>query len=51
MHKLRVWANAARHHDSERWRRDGPRDEAQASRHVAAIESALEALEHARVRQ
>ena len=45
MHTLRIWSNAARHQDSERWRRDGPRDEAEASRRVAAIERAVKALE------
>ena len=25
LHSLRIWANAARHHDAARWRRDWPR--------------------------
>ena len=45
LHVLRVWANAARHHDAERWRRDGPRSEAEALQLVAAVQTALEALE------
>ena len=45
LHRLRVWANAARHHDAERWRRDGPRSEAEASQLVAAVQTALKALE------
>ena len=45
LHSLRVWANAARHHDEERWRRDGPRNEAEASQLVSAAQTALEALE------
>ena len=32
LHSLRIWANAARHHDAARWRRDGPRSEGEASR-------------------
>ena len=45
LHRLRVWANAARHHDAERWRRDGPRSEAEASQLVAAVQTAIKALE------
>lgn len=44
LHSLRIWANAVRHHDGERWRRDGPCDEA-AARLVAATTMAIEALE------
>ena len=46
LHSLRIWANAARHHDNERWRRDGPRNEAEASRLVSAVMRAIEAMEH-----
>ena len=46
LHSLRIWANAARHHDDERWRRNGPRNEAEASRLVAAARIAIEAIEH-----
>ena len=45
LHTLRIWANAARHHDDERWRRDGPANEAEALRLVSAARTALEALE------
>jgi len=45
MHSLRIWANAARHHDDARWQRDGPSDEAEASRLVSAARTAIEALE------
>uniref|UniRef100_A0A7S0IX24 Protein kinase domain-containing protein n=1 Tax=Calcidiscus leptoporus TaxID=127549 RepID=A0A7S0IX24_9EUKA len=45
LHSLRIWANAARHHDAERWRRDGPRDETEASQLVLAVRTAIEALE------
>jgi interleukin-1 receptor-associated kinase 1 len=47
LHSLRIWANAARHLDDDRWRRDGPRDEAEASQLVSAVKTALEALEGA----
>ena len=43
MHRLRVWSNAARHHDGERWRRDGPRSAHEASQLVAAISDAISA--------
>ena len=45
LHVLRVWANAARHHDAARWRCEGPRSEAEASQLVAAVQTAIEALE------
>ena len=45
LHSLRIWANAARHHDDERWRRDGPRTEAEASQLVVSAREAIEALE------
>ena len=45
LHMLRVWANAARHHDAARWRCEGPRSEAEASQLVAAVQTAIEALE------
>ena len=45
LHMLRVWANAARHHDDERWRREGPRNESEASRLLSAVTTAIEALE------
>ena len=45
LHTLRIWRNAASHHDDERWRRDGPRTEAEASQLVAEATRAIEALE------
>ena len=45
LHSLRIWANAARHLDDDRWRRDGPRGEAEASQLVSAVKTAIEALE------
>ena len=47
LHSLRIWANAARHHDDERWRRDGPRNEIEASRLVSEVTAAIQALERA----
>ena len=34
-----------RHHDAARWRCEGPRSEAEASQLVAAVQTAIEALE------
>ena len=45
LHSLRIWANAARHHDDDRWRRDGPRNETEASRLVSTVTTAIEELE------
>ena len=45
LHLLRIWANAARHHDDERWRQDGPRSETEALRLVSDGKAAIEALE------
>ena len=45
LHSLRIWANAARHHDDERWRRHGPGNEAAASRLVSAARAMIEAIE------
>ncbi|KOO53126.1 hypothetical protein Ctob_016033 [Chrysochromulina tobinii] len=47
LHSLRIWRNAASHLDDDRWRRDGPRDEAEASQLVSAVKTAIEALEGA----
>ena len=45
LHTLRIWANAVRHHDDERWRREGPRSAEEASRLVSALQAAIGALE------
>ena len=45
LHVLRKWSNAARHDDAARWRREGPSSEAEASELVAAVQTAIEALE------
>jgi interleukin-1 receptor-associated kinase 1 len=47
LHSLRIWRNAASHLDDDRWRRDGPRGEAEASQLVSAVKTAIEALEGA----
>jgi interleukin-1 receptor-associated kinase 1 len=47
LHSLRIWRNAASHLDDDRWRRDGPRNEAEASQLVSAVKTAIEALEGA----
>ena len=45
LHKLRVWRNAALHHDAERWASDGPRSATEASKLLEALEAALNGLE------
>ena len=47
LHSLRIWRNAASHLDDDRWRRDGPRGEVEASQLVSAVKTAIEALEGA----
>ena len=47
LHSLRIWRNAASHLDDDRWRRDGPRCEAEASQLVSAVTTSIEALERA----
>ena len=41
LHSLRIWANAARHHDDDWWRRLGPGNEAAASRLMAAARAMI----------
>lgn len=48
LHKLRIWGNAARHKDTDRWRRDGPRSLDEASLLVAAVDNAIAALRPAK---
>ena len=45
LHGVRIWANAARHQNDERWRKEGPRDEEEASRRLQAVERAIAAME------
>jgi interleukin-1 receptor-associated kinase 1 len=51
LHTFRIWRNAASHLDDDRWRRDGPRDEAEALQLVSAVKTAIEALEGASPRK
>ena len=44
MHTLRIWRNASLHHDDERWAREGARDEADASAHIAELDAQLRRL-------
>ena len=47
MHTLRVWRNAAEHHDAERWARDGPSGEDEFVRLVERLGAAVGKLEAA----
>ena len=47
LHRLRVWANAARHGNDGRWRRDGPQSSHAASQLVASVEQAVVRFESA----
>ena len=44
LHRLRLWRNAATHHNNERWAREGPSSADEVSRLVAKIDTALAAL-------
>ena len=45
LHVMRIWRNASDHHDSDRWRRDGPRSDEEALVVLERIEAAIDALE------
>ena len=45
LHVLRIWRNASDHHDSDRWRRDGPRSDGEAMALLERIGAAVDALE------
>ncbi|EOD32945.1 hypothetical protein EMIHUDRAFT_230091 [Emiliania huxleyi CCMP1516] len=47
MHTLRVWRNAAEHHDAERWARDGPSGDDEFVRLVERLGAAVGKLEAA----
>ena len=47
LHSLRIGASVTRHNDGERWRREGPRNEEDASQLVSAVTTLIEALERA----
>ena len=42
LHRLRVWRNASEHHDSQRWRAEGPQTQEEFTRLVAALERGIE---------
>ena len=44
LHRLRLWRNAATHHNDMRWSREGPSSADEVSLLVAAIDKALAAL-------
>ena len=39
LHRLRIWRNASEHRDEQRWARDGPRSDAEASLLIDELES------------
>ena len=41
LHTLRIWRNASLHHDAQRWARDGPRSDAEASKLIEELASML----------
>ena len=45
LHVLRIWRNASDHHDSDRWRRDGPHSDGEAMALLERIGAAVDALE------
>ena len=42
LHVLRIWRNASDHHDSDRWRRDGPRSDGEAMALLERIGAAVD---------
>ena len=44
MHRLRSWRNAAEHRDALRWRREGPKSDAEFNELVETIKTRLEVL-------
>lgn len=45
LHTLRIWRNASDHHDSGRWRREGPHSDGEVSTVLMRIAAAIDALE------
>ena len=45
LHRLRVWRNASEHHDAQRWRAEGPRDEGEFTDLVGELGRGIESLE------
>ena len=42
LHQLRIWRNAATHHDAGKWAREGPASEAEAAQLIAECNAAVE---------
>ena len=49
MHRLRIWRNASEHGDAARWRREGPRDEAELEEMLQAVDRLAEKISAARM--
>ena len=47
LHRLRVWRNAATHHEAARWAKEGPASAEEASQLIGVIDGALAGLESA----
>ena len=47
LHRLRVWRNAATHHEAARWAKEGPASAEEASQLISVIDGALAGLESA----
>ena len=45
LHRLRVWRNAATHHEAARWAKEGPASAEEASQLISVIDGALAGLE------
>ena len=48
LQRLRVWRNAALHHDEHKWMSEGPRSTSEASEHLGMLEVSMRALEEAK---
>ena len=44
LHTLRIWRNASEHGDAQRWRREGPRDEAELEEMLKGVDLLAERL-------
>ena len=47
LHRLRLWRNAATHHEAARWAKEGPASAEEASQLISVIDGALVGLESA----
>ena len=46
LHRLRVWRNAAEHRESQKWRREGPKSDAEFNGLVEHIKVEIQQLEN-----